>query len=315
MSFGCTVPNRGNPLLTPNEMRELTVRAEEMGFDHAWVSDHVVLPTKVAPRYPYSETGVPHFYAEQPYSDPLTMMGFLLAATQRIKLATGVLVLPYRAPVLTAKIVSTLDYMSGGRVILGIGVGWMEEEFLALGLDTFHQRGRVTNEYIRAFKELWTKDSPEFQGRYCQFSGIKFHPKPAHKPHTPIWVGGNTPPAIRRAARLGDGWLPIGSRPPDVLAPTELAQSISQLRDLTEQAGRPRDAVEIAFSGDVAFDGAGQSDRHPMSGSAEEIAEDISGYQQVGVGHFRLNFRGDTLAQRLENMERFAKEVKPQVAA
>ena len=191
MSFGCTVPNRGNPLLTPNEMRE----------------------TQVAPRYPYSETGVPHFYAEQPYSDPLTMMGFLLAATQRIKLATGVLVLPYRAPVLTAKIVSTLDYMSGGRVILGIGVGWMEEEFLALGLDTFHQRGRVTNEYIRAFKELWTKDSPDFQGRYCQFSGIKFHPKPAHKPHTPIWVGGNTPPAIRRAACLGDGWLPSAPGP------------------------------------------------------------------------------------------------------
>ena len=101
--------------------------------------------------------------------------------------------LPYRAPVLTAKIVSTLDYMSGGRVILGVGVGWMEEEFLALGLDTFHQRGRVTNEYIRAFKELWTKDSPEFEGRYCRFSGIKFHPKPAQKPHTPIWVGATLP--------------------------------------------------------------------------------------------------------------------------
>ena len=100
-----------------------------------------------------------------------------------------------------------------------------------------------------------------------------------------------------------------------MLAPTELAQSISQLRDLTEQAGRPREAVEIAFSGDVAFDGGGQSDRHPMSGSAAEIAEDISRYQKVGVGHFRLNFRGDTLAQRLENMERFAKEARPQVSS
>ena len=160
MNFGCVIPNRGNPLFTPEEMKTQVVKAEEMGFEHAWFSDHVILPNTVAPRYPYSATGVPRFTVEQPYSDPLTVMAFMAGATSRIKFGTGVLVIPYRPAVLAAKIISTIDYFSGGRVILGIGVGWMEEEFVALGLDTFRQRGKVTDEFIRVFRELWSNDDP-----------------------------------------------------------------------------------------------------------------------------------------------------------
>ena len=312
MTFGCRIPNRG-ALATPENLRAVATRAEELGFDHAWVSDHIVIPTEVASSYPYSPTGTAPFDADLPYCEPLAAIGYLAGCTQRIKLGTHVLVVPYREPILTAKIVSTLDYMSEGRVILGVGVGWMEEEFKALGLNTFAERGRVTDEYLRVFKELWSKDDPEYQGSYAGFSGIKFSPKPAQSPHPPIWIGGHTPAALRRAAQLGDGWMPIGLRPPAELEPEEMADLIDRLRDLTESAGRPREAVDVIFSANLYFDPLTDGPRHTMSGSAEEIGADIVLYQQVGVEHFTFEFEGYNMEQLLENMERFSKDVRPQV--
>lgn len=296
MSFGCNVPVFG-PLATPENMMSLARRADELGFDHLWVSDHIVLPNQIAPRYPYDPTGVPPFMAnaDQPWCEPLTALSFLASCTQRIKLGTTVLVVPYREPVLTAKMVATLDYMSGGRVILGVGVGWMEEEFNILGLDTFHERGKVTDEYLRIYKELWTQEDPSFQGTYAQFSGIKFYPKPVQEPHPPIWVGGNTVPALRRAARLGDGWLPTGAE----MDLETMAGHIQRLRDMTEQAGRPRDEVDVAKSmprGDA---------------SAEEFSAQIRSYQQIGVKHFMINMGSESRDQVLDGMEHFATEVRP----
>ena len=311
-TIGCTLPSRG-ALATPENLRTLATRAEELGFDHLWVSDHIVIPTQVASTYPYASTGVMPFEPSQPYCEPLSMLGYLAACTQRIKLGTHVLVLPYREPVLTAKILSTLDYMSGGRVILGAGVGWMEEEFKALGQDTYAERGKVTDEYIRIFKELWTKDDPQYQGRYSQFSGIDFYPKPVQKPHLPIWIGGHTPAALRRAARLGDGWMPIGLRPPAELEPEEMADLVDQLRDMSEKAGRPREVVDVVFSTNIHFDPPAGGPNRTLAGSTEEVGADIVLYQQVGVQHFIFGFDGDGLAQILENMERFATEIRPQV--
>ena len=317
MTIGCSIPTRG-PAATPENLRGLATRIEDLGYDHLWVSDHIVLPTQVASRYPYDPKGVAPFTTNpsMPYWDPLAALCFLAACTRRIRLGTHVLVVPYRDPVVTAKTVATLDQLSAGRVILGVGVGWMEEEFKALGLDTFAERGRVTDEYIGIFKELWTQDDPQFDGKYRQFSGIKFEPKPVQKPHVPIWVGGHTPPAIRRAARLGDGWLPIGLRPPAELEPEELAESVNRLRDMSEAAGRPREAVDIVFSTTVAFGPSHGGRRRTLTGSAEEIAADMVFYQQVGVQHFILGFPGDvdSADQWSENMERFAKEVMPRVA-
>lgn len=309
MGFGCTIPNTGVPSFTPQEMRTMAMRAEELGFESVWVSDHVVVPSQIEPRYPYSPSGIPPFGADQAWSEPLTVLANLAGCTHRVKLATGVLIVPYREPVVLAKTVSTLDYFSGGRVILGIGVGWMEEEFVALGLDTYHERGKVTDEYIRIFKELWTNDDPEFQGSYARFSGIKFYPKPVQKPHPPIWVGGTTRAALRRTARMGDGWIPAGS-----ISPSEMGQMVGQIRDMTERAGRPREAVAIAHSAPVDFSPASDGPRQTMAGTAQEIASDITAYQRAGVRHFRCNFQGDTLNEKLENMERFAGEVMPQVA-
>jgi probable F420-dependent oxidoreductase len=292
-------------------LRTLAQQAEALGFDSVWVGDHIILPRHVQSVYPYAPDGVSPFDPDEPYCEPLSALHFLAGCTQRVRLGTDVLVLPYRHPVLTAKILATLDVLSGGRVILGIGAGWMREEFEALGLGTYAERGAVTNEYIRLFKELWTKDEPLFQGRYYQVAGVGFHPKPVQRPHPPIWIGGHTGPALRRAATLGDGWIPIGQRPPAVLAPAELADKIARLRTLTRQAGRPEEAVALGFSTTIAFERATGSSRQMMRGQPEQIAADLQQYQALGVQNFIFTFRLDSVAGVQETMERIAREVRP----
>jgi|TARA_B100000809_G_scaffold220910_1_gene228886 probable F420-dependent oxidoreductase len=298
-------------MASPENLRTLAQRAESLGFDSVWVSDHIILPRKVDSFYPYAADGVATFRPDEDYYDPLATLNFLAGCTQKIRLGTHVLILPYRNPVVTAKMLSTLDVLSGGRVILGAGVGWMEEEFQALGLDTYAQRGAVTDEYIQLFKELWTKDEPEFQGEHYQLSGMGFMPKPVQKPHPPIWIGGHTNPAIRRAAEYGDGWMPIGLRPPAILEPEELAEKIARLRRLTVRAGRPEDAVSLCFSTGVTFDDSPGATRRMMSGRAEQIATDLRQYQDLGVRNFILGFPGDSVAALDEAMEQFSKQVMP----
>jgi len=309
-TFGTSMPSRGD-MASPANLRTLAQRAESLGFDSAWVSDHIILPRSVDSFYPYAANGVATFRPDEDYYEPLAALNFLAGCTQKIRLGTHVLILPYRNPVLTAKMISTLDVLSEGRFILGAGVGWMEEEFKALGLDTFAQRGAVTDEYIQLFKELWTKDNPEFQGEHYQLSESGFQPKPVQKPHPPIWIGGHTNPAIRRAAKYGDGWMPIGLRPPAILEPEELAEKITRLRRLTMEAGRPEDAVSLCFSTGVTFDDSPGATRRMMSGRAEQIAADLRQYQDLGIRNFIMGFPGDSVAAVDEAMEQFSKQVMP----
>ena len=310
ITFGCSLPSRG-PMASPEALRSLAQRAEDLSFDSVWVSDHIILPREVESFYPYSADGVATFNAEQPYYDAIAALNFLAGCTHRVRLGTHVLILPYRNPVVTAKMLATLDVLSAGRLILGAGVGWMEEEFQALGLDTFAQRGAVTNEYIRLFKELWTAEHPEFHGEFYNVSGAGFLPKPVQKPHPPVWVGGHTGPAIRRAAELGDGWMPIGLRPPAILEPEELAEKIARLKRLTVRAGRPEDAVELCFSTDITFEPAAGMDRRMMTGRPEQIAADLRLYQDLGVVNFIFSFPADSVDGQREAMEQFSREVMP----
>ena len=169
----------------------------------------------------------------------------------------------------------------------------------------------MTDEDIQLFKELWTKDNPDFQGEHYQLSESGFQPKPVQKPHPPIWIGGHTNPAIRRAAKYGDGWMPIGLRPPAILEPEELAEKIARLRRLTMEAGRPEDAVSLCFSTGVTFDDAPGATRRMMSGRAEQIAADLRQYQDLGIRNFILGFPGDSVAAVDEAMEQFSKQVMP----
>ena len=224
MRFGFYMPNSG-PTAQPDALAEIALRGDELGFNCLVVPDHVVEPNQIKSPYPYTVGG--EFGGGQrsdgEWPEQLTTLGFLADVTKKIRLVTSVMIVPYRNPILTAKMLATLDVLSKGRLTVGVGVGWMEEEFTALGAPPFAQRGVVTNEYLRAFKELWTSDNPTFDGRYCRFSDLTFLPKPVQKPHPPIWVGGQSRRAIRRAAELGYAWHPVGAIPAAPMEPEELS--------------------------------------------------------------------------------------------
>jgi probable F420-dependent oxidoreductase len=312
MQFGFSLPSRG-PAASMENLRTLAQHAEALGLDSVWVSDHIIVPRQIQSFYPYDPEGRFPTAPEQDYLEPLTALTFLAGCTSRIQLGTSVLILPYRNPLLTAKIVSTLDKLSGGRVILGVGVGWMEEEFVALGLDTYRQRGAVSDEYMRVFRELWTSDQPRFEGKYVRFANIGFAPRPVRQPHPPLWVGGHTAAAIRRAARLGDGWHPIGLRPPASLTPEEMPTAVAQLHEEAAKVGRRPQDITISFRGPIVFSDASSRERKPLTGSVTAIQDDIGRYAACGVSHLVFDVMAPDVAELQRAMERMAQEVKPGV--
>jgi probable F420-dependent oxidoreductase len=215
---------------------------------------------------------------------------------------------------LAAKILATIDVLSNGRLTLGVGVGWMEEEFQALNAPPFAERGAVTNEYIQAFKELWTADNPTFNGKYYQFSDINFLPKPVQKPHPPIWVGGQSRRAIRRAAELGNGWHPVGTIPAAPMEPEDLAQDLVRLRRYAEEAERDPAELDVAMKAPLYDpDIAGSGSRRRFAGEPEQVLQDIQTYTDVGVTHIIFDIRSDDLNQTTDRMAWFAEDIMAQV--
>jgi len=311
MRFGFPIPTRG-PLGTLDVVRRLGQAADEYQFDSIWVTDHIVIPKATGSKYPYSADGNMDLEAAAHYLEPLTVMSFLAGVTERPAIGTSVLVMPYRNPILTAKMVATLDVMSRGRVILGVGVGWMREEFEALGVTTYEQRGAVTDEYIRILRALWTEEWPSFAGRFYSFEAVRCFPKPLQKPHPPVWIGGHTKAAIRRAARLGDGWHPIGLRPPVGLQPEEFERAAAELRAQAKEAGRDPWSITLSLRAPIRFaDGAASGSRMPFIGSSDQIIEDIRTYQRLGVRHLIFDFGGASAEAIVAQLHRFAEEVKP----
>ncbi|MCE2463528.1 MAG: LLM class F420-dependent oxidoreductase, partial [Dehalococcoidia bacterium] len=320
--YGFILPNRGS-LGTPENTVTIAKRAEEMGYDSLFKGDHIVVPGNINSRYPYTATG------EFPGSDSgeaqemLAVLSFLAGQTRTIRLVTSVIIVPHRNPLVAAKALATLDVLSNGRLVVGIGAGWMREEFEALDLPPFEERGAVTDEYVRAFKELWTSETPTFEGKYCRFSDITFLPKPVQKPHPPIWVGGESPRALRRTAELADGWYPLGANPNFPLEkPEQLAAAISRLASYAEKAGRDPSDIEIIHwipRYDLNKDGEALSngERLPFTGSADQIASDIRRYEEMGVGHLVVDFfrakSGIGLEEGLQSMEDMATQVWPLV--
>jgi probable F420-dependent oxidoreductase len=314
MEFGCVFPNRG-PMATPANLGRVADKAEALNYDTVWFSDHIVIPTEVKSFYPYDPSGKMPFNPSEPYWEPLTVIGYVAGRTSRLRLGTSVLILPYRNPIVTAKMLATLDVLSNGRVTLGAGVGWMEEEFKAIGLDTYSRRGAYSDECIRIFRELWTKDNPSFQGEFHQFSNIRCEPRPVQPGGLPIWIGGHTPQAIRRVARLGDGWQPLVQRPPADLPPAEMQEKIAQLRAFAQQAGRDPRRITLAMGSSIQFtDGAATGPRSLFTGTPAQIVETLRRYQELGIQNFRCDFPSLSIDGLLQAMERFATEVRPQLA-
>ncbi len=313
MRFGFPIPTRGS-LGTLEAIGRLARAADTYGYDSIWITDHIVLPKATTSIYPYAADGKLDLEAAQHYLEPLTVLSYLAGITERPAIGSSVLVLPYRNPLLVAKMIATLDVLSRGRVILGVGVGWMEEEFQALNLTTFRDRGAVTDEYIQILRELWTKQQPSYKGRFYSFEEVRFYPKPVQQPHPPIWIAGHTRAAIRRAARLGDGWHPIGLRPPAGLYPEEFAKAAAEIRFQAEAAGRDPRAITLSFRAPIKFtDGAASGGRIPFVGTRDQIVEDIRTYQRLGVSHLIFDFAGPSADAIMEQLHRFAEDVRPAV--
>ena len=219
----------------------------------------------------------------------------------------------------TAKVFASIDVLSGGRLIAGCGVGWMREEFEALGAPPFDRRGAVSDEYLKAFKELWSNDDPEFDGEFVSFSNVRFAPQPVQKPHPPIWIGGESPPALRRSGRLADAWYPIGNNPRYPMETIEqVKKGMETVRRHAAEAGRSPDEVSLSYSaGWYSDDGSTIStngDRRLISGNSDQVAGDISALAEAGATHLSIGLQADTLDDTLRRMDRFASTIMPRVA-
>ena len=317
MQFGFNAPTAG-PLAETGQLTRLVVEGEALGYDYATFSDHVVIPTDIHAIYPYSSSGEFPAGARAERHEQLIEVAYVAAKTQRLRLVLSVMVVPHRPAVLTAKMLSTIDVLSGGRLVVGIGAGWMKEEFEAIGAPDFAARGKVTDEYLKAFVELWTKEQPKFAGEHVRFDNIVLAPKPVQKPYPPIWVGGESGPALRRTATLGDAWYPIGTNPAfplDSLA--RFKAGVAKLRAMTEKAGRKADAVGLALRctayGESIPAIAGDGQRRLFSGKNADIAADIRALKAMGVSHLDVGFAGTTVDAMLTEMQRFKKDVLAQV--
>ena len=287
MKFGIPIGNFGTlgKYGDAGDVIAVAERAELLGYDSVWVHDHIFMPALIESRYPYNESGIAGFAYHQDIYDPIAMMAAAAVRTSRVQIGTSVLIVPYRDPLVQAQMIATLDQLSGGRIVLGIGVGWMEEEFEALGLaEQFAVRGRVTDEWIGIARELWTSEGPaRYEGRYRSFQDMGGIVKCVQQPHVPIWVGGKGPIAARRVARYGNGYHTISS------TPEEVAAEIALVREECEKAGRDFGEIEVSMLGPmVLLDGDSEQVRGfpaVAGGSRDQIIEMLGRYSEAGLEH------------------------------
>jgi len=294
MNYGVVLPIWQ---ITVAEAESLATRAEELGLDGVFVPDHILAKPATTQ----------HYGGHWP--DPFSLLAFLAGRTRRIQLGASVIVLPYRNALVAAKAAATVDQASGGRFIFGVGVGWDEAEFVDLRLP-FKERGRLSDDYLRAIKAAWAADIPEYKGPYVSFSGATFSPRPAHEP--PIWVGGApgaiSSPAVRRCAELGDAWHPLG------LSLDDIEKGYATLRDLAKRNGRtgaiglaPRNALDLT-------DSPKGSGRAAFQGSVGEVATDIRRVRSLGATWMTFDLPRAGVPAMTRAMERLAREVKSAAA-
>lgn len=294
MKFGVCLPQYGRDVSVA-DLHAVARDAEDAGFDSVWASDHIVTPEHMQ-----SSVG-PVFF------DAFVVLSHVSAMTSHVRLGTTVMVTPYRNPLVAAKIIASLDSLSGGRVILGVGAGGAPDEFAALGIPE-SQRGARTDEYLSAMIELWTSDPSSYHGRYVSFERVRFAPKPSQSPHPPIWVGGRSDAALRRVVRFGEAWHPT-YLPLDALR--ERMDTLTQFSAQAERDTPPATTLHLS----VAFaDGTQDTpDRRMGRGTPGQVAEDAAIYDSMGIETVVCNFRGETTDEVRRAMETFARQVIPQI--
>ena len=306
MEIGLSIPR----LPDTDGIRLFVKRAEELGFESVLAGDHIVLPTEGTDQYPYTADGSFSRPADEPFLETMTMLGYLAACSETIKLGSTVIILPYRNPVVQAKMFASLDVLSNGRMICGVGVGWLEKEFETLGV-SYDQRGPMSDEFLQIFKILWTEANPQFHGKFYDIDGIQFYPKPVQQPHLPIWVGGHTRRALRRTAKYGDYWHTTRQTPDFV------AQNLPYLREQTEKAGRDPASISISLKRSLHFtdldsaEGSSIRTGGVLIGTTQEVIDDVHYCRELGIDQLTYDFRVDGTDACIEVMEHLADQVLP----
>jgi probable F420-dependent oxidoreductase len=310
LAFGVDVGIYGR-LATRDHILELAELAESAGLESLWVADHVIFPSTVASTYPYSATGAfPVDMRQEPLLEPMATMGVLVGATRRVTIGTAVLVMPYRNPVLLGRMLVTLDVLSGGRTMLGAGVGWLAEEFAALEARPFAARGRVTDECLEIVKRLCQGGDVTFQGEHYQLGPVVSSPGSVQRPHPPILIGGNSNAALQRVARLGDGWLSTGLRPEC------LRERVRTLTQLCEAHGRRVADLSLSHKlflhiGEARQDADGS--REAGTGSQAEIVDDLRRLVDLGYGRVIVRYRGSDAEAQRQQLRMFIDHIIPKV--
>ena len=314
MEFGFGLPTRG-PMAAPQSLATLARTGEELGFAIISVSDHVIIPKAINSTYPYNESGT---FAGSPSGEcleQLSLLSFLVGVTSSAKLLTSVMVLPHRPPVLTAKMLATIDVLSNGRLIVGCGVGWMREEFEAIGAPSYDERGSVGDEYIRAFKELWTSDNPTFEASTAASPTWHSRQSPCRSHTRP-----SGPAARVRRPCAGQDASPMSGIPSVATRASPWARQRNSLHTQRESSATPRRLGAIRPPWTLPTAPTGNDDqqpdgqRRPLTGTPQQIADDIKRYEELGVRHMMVNLQGETQAQTLERMQRFADRIMPLTA-
>jgi probable F420-dependent oxidoreductase len=319
MNFGLSTVTRGVFTTRQNYMA-VAKAAERVGFDFLSVSDHLVVPADLQSAYPYTVGGLFGASEGGHCFDQLATIAFLAGCTERLRLLTSVMVVPHRPAVLAAKMLATIDVLSNGRLIIGAGAGWMKEEFALLGVP-FEDRGNRTDEFLAAFRELWTKDQPSYRGKHVHFSDLLFFPKPLQKPHPPLWIGGESPGALRRTIRFGDAWYPgNNSQTKPLDTPQRLAAGIADLRRASETAGRDPATIDLALLVQDHFEWGvyktqDGSARRMFTGTSADMAADAAALSAIGVRHVALRLGGTSAEESVGRIERFGAEVIARIKA
>lgn len=289
MKFGLRLPGAG-PYAGPESITAFAQKAETLGFHSLFMTDHIALPVNIETKYPYREDGKFFWPPETPYLDIFMVLAWAAAATERIEVGTSVLIAGWHHPVNTAKALASLDHLNGGRTVVGIGTGWMKEQFDILG-SPFEERGKRTTEFIQLMKHLWSEDTIDFHGDFWDLSGFKFYPKPAREGSIPIWVGGKSDAVMRRVAKVADGWHPL------FITPEELEEKLVQLDAYLADNGRTRDEITLSC--------------RPVQ--AKMTAEMIRQYEDLGVELLvaDTSFEHDSLAGVLEELDTLADVLMP----
>jgi probable F420-dependent oxidoreductase len=308
-SFGLDVGVYG-PLADAETILDLAQFAERAGFGSIWLADHVAFPVSFTSHYPYSAKGNFPTRLADPLLEPVATMGVLVGSTSRVRIGTAALIMPYRNPVLLSRMLVTLDRFSGGRIILGAGVGWLAEEFAVLNSHDFKQRGRVTDEYLEIFKAICAGGEVAYRGDTYAFDPIFSSPPALQRPHPPILIGGLSNAALRRVVRHGNGWLAVS-------APAEqLRERLALLDRLAAESGRQRQDISLAYKIFLSIGeakGGAFGAREPGTGSLSEVRDDIKRLFDLGFTTIIVRHRGDSAAEQMRQIERFVTDIASQV--